>query len=447
MRYIPHTDDDISAMLDKIGVSSIEELFKPIPEYLRKDVKLILPEAAAEPELIGEISGFAGENTPVSRLHSFLGAGAYDHYIPSAIRHLLLRGEFYTAYTPYQSELSQGTLTSIFEFQTMIAGILGMDVANASMYDGASASAEAILMAQRITRRDGVLVSGALHPEFTETIRCFLDNEAENLRIIPFSSDGRTDIPAIEGSLGKDTAAVLIASPNFFGCIEEISKIAALVHQREAILITAFTEPYAFGLIDPPGNSGADITAGEGQSFGLSLNFGGPLLGLFACKEQYLKTIPGRLVGQAKDKNGRRSYVLTLAAREQHIRRERATSNICTNQGLCALAASIHLSLLGREGFKKISKYNHLLSEYLKKRLAGTGKAKFPFDAPTYNEFVAEIPADAGEFFENASKKGVICGFPLSRFFPEMKNRLLITVTEKNGIESINTLVRLFEEL
>jgi len=428
MKFTPHTDAEIAEMLRVIGVESLDDLFSDVPEDLRLHDGLDLPCSMTEAEVMEHMSALAGQNSTTGSTTSFLGAGAYDHYVPAAIGHLLGRGEFLTAYTPYQPELSQGTLQTQFEYQTMVSRVLGMDVSNASMYEGSTALAEASLMACRYTRRQEILVSSAVHPEYRAVLRTYLDPGA--IVEIPFDESGATDSTALLEACSRHTAAILVQSPNFFGVVEDVASVAAVAHEHRAMAVASFTEPLAFGLIEPPGDQGADIAAGEGQSFGLPLNFGGPYVGLFAVGKPLVKYMPGRLVGRTKDARGNDCYTLTLAAREQHIRRARASSNICTNEGLCATAVAIYLSLLGREGFSRLAAYNHIRAERLKSQLFEAGLSS-AFSGPTFNEFVVRLPGSAAPVVDRLSADGLIPGLPIGRFYPELEDCLLVSVTEQ----------------
>jgi glycine dehydrogenase subunit 1 len=446
MRYIPHTEDDIRQMLAAIGVGSTEDLLEGIPPSVRLNRGLRLPEALAEGDLLRAFSRLAALNATASTHISFLGGGAYDHFIPAVVDHLISRSEFATAYTPYQPEISQGTLQAIFEFQTMVCQLTGLDVANASMYDGASACAEGALMAVRATRRNKILISLALHPEYRQTIRTYCRFLQLQMIEIPFDSSGATDLAALEGAIDDSTAAVVAGYPNFFGVIEDLSALAAAAHRCGARLLAATQEPIALGLLKSPGELGADIVAGEGQSFGLPLSYGGPYLGFFAARQKDLRLMPGRLVGETVDREGRRGFVLTLATREQHIRREKATSNICSNQGLCALAATVYLSLLGKKGVREVAVHNLSKAAYAREQIAGLPGFRLPFDGPVFNEFVVEGPEDAAGLLSRLEGKGILGGISLGRYYPEMTNRFLVCTTEQNSREQIDTLVRALAE-
>jgi glycine dehydrogenase subunit 1 len=436
MRYIPHTDGDIARLLHAIGASSVDELFASIPVELRPKDALDLPPPLDETALQKRLATLAGRGLSGP---CFAGGGAYRHYIPSAIDHLLRRSEIYTAYTPYQPEIAQGTLQTIFEFQTMIARLLAMEVANASMYDGASALAEAALMAGRATRQKKIVVSAGVHPQYQETLRTYLKWTPLEVHVAPLAADGRTDPAALDGLADAQTAGVIVQSPNYLGVVEETRRIGEKLKSRSARFIHTFTEPLAFGLFAPPGEAGADIACGEGQSLGIPMSFGGPGLGLFAVLQKDMRTMPGRLVGETVDANGKRAFCLTLATREQHIRREKATSNICTNHGLMATAATIYMALIGREGLRQAAHTNHAKTEYLKGRLAAVGE--LPFAAPTFNEFAWIPKKPAPDVLAALADDGVVGGIPLAGFAPGLENALLTCATEMNSREEIDRYV------
>jgi glycine dehydrogenase subunit 1 len=370
----------------------------------------------------------------------FIGAGSYDHYIPSSISYLLGRSEVSTAYTPYQPEVSQGTLQAIFEYQTLVSQLLGMEVANASMYDGASALAEALLMAIRITRRKKVAVSSAIHPLYRRVVQTYLFPTGYEIVEIPYSADGRTDLSQLTNL--EDLAGVAVQSPNFFGCIEDLKAIDEKVHSDEkTLLVTCFSEPLAFGLLKSPGSLGADIVCGEGQSLGIPRSFGGPGLGMFAARQKHVRSMPGRLIGQTVDKDGNRGFVLTLATREQHIRREKATTNICSNQGLCATTAVMYMAALGGTGIRNLARQNHDRAEYLKSELKKAGFA-IGFDSPTFNEFVVEFPADFEATYKRLLEKKIVAGLSLAPYYPELANHYLLCATETTSKEDMDILVK-----
>lgn len=439
MPYIPHTDKDRAEILKALGIASIEDLLKGLPAGSRLKGPLNLPKGLSEQELTGLLTGLSERNSTVADYSSFLGAGAYNHYIPSIVRHLAMRSEFYTAYTPYQPELSQGTLQAIFEYQTLLCQLTAMDVSNASLYDGASAVAEAVLMAKRITGREKVLLSSALHPEYRETVNTYLVGTGDHITEVAFDSvKGSTTVGAVTAALTDDTACLVVQHPNFFGSLEDVQALAGLVHSKKALLVVATNETVSLGLLKPPGEMGCDIAVGENQSFGNPLNYGGPYLGYMATKEAFIRQMPGRLIGQTVDKNGNRAFCLTFATREQHIRRERATSNICTNHGLCALAASIHMVGLGSKGLRRLAELNLSKAAYLKGLLKSKGIGT-AFSSPTFNEFTVLVEDPEGTL-KKLLKKNIIGGLALKRFYPELDRHLLITVTEMNSKEELEAL-------
>lgn len=433
LRYIPHTEDDCQRMLQTIGLVELEELFRPIPEDQRLSEPLRLPDPLSEAELLRHMEAlrsplFSGEPWSV-----FLGGGAYRHFIPSVVSALSSRSEFYTAYTPYQPEISQGTLQAIFEYQSLMCQLTGMEVSNASMYDGASSLAEAILMAQRVTKRKKVLVSEAIHPDYRRVIGTYLDQDPLEIVPVPYCKEkGETDFRKMVHLIQDDLCALVIQSPNFFGVIEDYRGIGEKVQHVGGLLIVGFSEAVAYGILAPPGHLGADIVAGEGQSLGLPVSFGGPYLGIFATREKYVRNMPGRLVGETVDREGKRGFVLTLSTREQHIRRERATSNICTNEGLCALMATIFLSCLGKTGLRELALMNLSKAEYLKKRASALEGCGIPFSSPTFNEFVLQVKGNPETILERLREKRILGGLSLARFYPELDHHVLVTVTEMN---------------
>ena len=439
--YSPHTPQDIAAMLAAIGVDSIDDLFAHVPANLRARAAIALPAGLTEPELLRDVGALAARNAGVSGPAVFLGAGAYPHWIPAVVDQILLRSEFATAYTPYQPEVSQGTLQATFEFQTLAALLLGLEVANASMYDGASATAEAVLMARRLLPgRRVIWLARALHPHYRATVATYLRGLGDvEVREVPFAADGRTDLSALRAGLGPDTLCLVLGYPNVFGVVEDVAPFADAVRAVGALTITATAEPLALALVRSPGASGADIAVAEGQSFGLPVSYGGPGVGLFATRERFVRSMPGRLVGETTDAHGRRGYVLTLATREQHIRRERATSNICTNQGLCALAVTVYLSLLGRHGLASLALANYRAAHLAAARLEAAAVA-LRFPAPFFNEFVVRAPA-AASAWEALARDGVVAGFPLGRWYPELEGNLLLCVTETHPAEQVDRLV------
>jgi glycine dehydrogenase subunit 1 len=394
-------------MLAAVGLSSAEELFRSIPSDVQLGRRLEITEPLAESEVIAAMEKFAANN-PAATKPSFLGAGVYSHFSPTIVDHLIQRSEFFTSYTPYQPEISQGTLQYIFEFQTLICQLTGMEVANASMYDGSTATAEAYVMAQRVTRRDKIIVADTVHPEYREVARTYTQHG--DLEILTVGFDEKTGrVNPIEG-LDDKTAAVVIQSPNFFGCVEDVKAIADQAHAVGALLIVVVTEAISFGLLKSPGECGADIVVGEGQSFGVPMSFGGPHVGLFATREKFVRQMPGRLCGVAYDKNGNRGFVLTLSTREQHIRREKATSNICTNQGLIALAATIYMEAMGKTGLQEVAMQNAQKAAYAARKIAEVDGFEIAFSAPKFNEFVVRGPKPAAEILERLRTDGGVIG-------------------------------------
>jgi glycine dehydrogenase subunit 1 len=442
IRYIPHTERDRREMLDAIGIGSVEDLFEGIPAECRLSEPLRLPPPLSEPDLIRHL-----EELQAPVLSSFMGAGAYRHFIPAVVSHLVSRSEFYTAYTPYQPEISQGTLQGIFEYQTLICQLTGMEVSNASMYDGASSLAEAVLMAGRVTKRSKVLVSEAVHPEYRKVIRTYMDPGEQEVIPVPYDMEtGRTDGKSLLGLLDGQVSAVVVQNPNFFGVIEDLAPIAEKAHEAGGLAIAGFSEAAAYGMLKPPGESGADIVAGEGQSLGIPVSYGGPYLGIFATLEKFVRAMPGRLVGETVDLDGKRGFVLTLAAREQHIRREKATSNICTNEGLCALMTTVYLSCLGKEGLRELALMNLSKSGYAKRAISGKPGCRVRFSSPTFNEFVLEIDGDPEKVLRNLQEKGILGGLNAQKFYPELNHHLLVTVTEMNRKEEIDRWAEALEE-
>jgi glycine dehydrogenase subunit 1 len=439
MRYLPHTPEDIAAMLEAIGVKSLDELFPTVPDDCRRAGDLNLPEAMTEWELNTHIDALANTMAVSPQYKVFLGAGSYEHYLPASVAYLLSRSEFVTSYTPYQPEISQGTLQAIFEYQTLTARLLGMEVANASQYDGASSLAEALLMAVRITRKKKVAVSQLVHPNYRQVIATYFEPTDYEIIELPFSADGITDLSGLEKL--EDLAAVAVQSPNFFGCIEDLQCVGEKAHSQKALSVVCFSEPLAYGLFKNPGSCDADIACGEGQSLGIPRTFGGPALGMFSAKQKYVRNMPGRLVGQTADVDGRRGFVLTLATREQHIRREKATSNICTNHSLCALASTMYMASLGRAGFKQLARLNYDKSEYLKDRLNQAGHS-IPFKQTTFNEFVVQFPKGFQASYESLLEKGIIAGLPLECYYPELSDHYLLCVTETMSKEDMDSLVK-----
>lgn len=442
-RYISNTQEQQLEMLSDIGLSSMEDLFKDIPKEVRLNRNLDLPESLAEMELVKHMGDTAKRNCNLEEYTCFLGAGAYDHFVPSVIDQMLSRQEFYTAYTPYQPEISQGTLQSIFEYQTMICELTGMDVSNASMYDGASALAEAALMACQSVKRQEVLVAKTVHPESREVIDTYSKFRGIRIREVGYLN-GQVDLTDLAAKITPDTAAVIVQSPNFFGIIESLDEIGKLAHQNKSLLVVG-VDPISLALLKSPGELGADIVVGEGQALGNPISFGGPYLGFFATKEKLMRKMPGRIVGQTKDKFGNRGFVLTIQTREQHIRREKATSNICSNQALNALTATIYLTLLGKEGLKEVASLCLQKSHYAFDQLIKSGKISPVFTAPFFKEFVVKSQTPVEKLNSQLLGNGIIGGYPVEKAYPELADGWLVAVTEKRTREEIDNLVRKVE--
>jgi len=446
MRYMPHTAEERQAMLEKIGVGSVDDLFVDIPEEARLSGLLDLPKHAPEMDVDAKMLAYGAQNLSPSSAPCFLGAGAYRHHVPSVVDHLIQRSEFLTAYTPYQPEISQGTLQALFEFQSQVALITGMDVANASMYDGATACAEAVLMACRTTRRKKAVLSGNLHPHYREVTQTTVQFTDFNVEALAPSVDSVEDLAS---GLSKDIACVVVQNPDFFGRLQDLSDLADKCHEVGALLVVVVTEVVSLGAVLSPGAMGADIVVGEGQSIGVPLSFGGPYVGLFATRQKYVRQMPGRLCGETVDQDGTRGFVLTLSTREQHIRREKATSNICTNAGLCSLAFSIHMSLLGEVGFTKLAKINHGEAVAAADKISALNGFEVLNDS-FFNEFTVKLPVPAAKAVEQLASKGILGGVPVSRLLPdnpEFENLLLVAVTETNNDDEVDQLVAALEEI
>ena len=438
MRYLPHTEEDISSMLHAVGAENMDDLFSMIPGHCKIENSLNLPEALTEWELNTLMDGLSEKMAVSPAYKIFMGAGSYNHYIPESVSYLLGRSEFSTAYTPYQPEISQGTLQAIYEYQTLVTRLLGMEVANASMYDGASALAEAILMAMRITKRKKVAISRLIHPYYRDVVRTYLEPGGYEIVELPRLENGRTDISGVTGM--DDLAAVVIQSPNFFGCIEDLRSTGEVAHESSALFVLSFTEPLAYGLFKNPGCQGADIVCGEGQSLGVPQSFGGPGLGMFACRIKHVRNMPGRLVGKTTDIDGRPGFVLTLATREQHIRREKAKSNICTNNSLCALASAMYMSSVGGTGIRELACLNYDKAEYLKRGLREAG-FRITFDSPTFNEFVVEFGKDFKDTYKKLLEQRIVAGIPLATWYPDLSGHYLLCVTETMGRADMDALI------
>src|SRR5215470_6578333 len=441
MRYLPKSPADRAAMLKSIGLGSIDDLFAPIPPEYRVTGDLDIPRQMAESEVVDWFRQRSRENG--DEYTSFLGAGAYRHYRPLIIDSLISRGEFLTAYTPYQAEVSQGTLQSIFEFQTMICELTGMEVANASMYDGSTASTEAVMMAVRLTGRRSVAVARSIHPEYREVLATYAWHRGMPLSTVPLGKNGRINLDELDKSITQDTACVLIQSPNFFGTIEDVAAVANIARKRGALVVVAISEAVSLGIVEPPRQT--DIIAMEAQSFGVPLGFGGPYCGVIATREQFVRQMPGRLVGQTVDKSGKRGFVLTLATREQHIRREKATSNICTNQALVALMVNIFMTVYGKTGLKELAKQNLAKSAYAATEFGKQATVLFG-GAPRFNEFVVQTKEDPYVINGRLLGHKIVGGFPLRKFFPELGNAALWCCTEMTTRSAIDTAVGMLAE-
>ncbi|MGQ0549380.1 MAG: aminomethyl-transferring glycine dehydrogenase subunit GcvPA [Armatimonadota bacterium] len=439
-KYLPLTAAERDEMLRAIGRSSVEDLLAEIPAAVRLRRPLALPPALTDADLLAHLRALSERNGHADRLVSFLGAGAYDHHIPSVVWHLAGRAEFYTAYTPYQAEIMQGELQAAYEYQSMLCELTAMDVANASMYDGASAFGEAAVMARDLTRRDEVVVSTAVHPHYREVLRTYTRHLGVRVIEVPHR-DGRTPLDGLRTTLGPNTAAVMVQSPTVFGCIEDGPALAEAAHDAGALLVVGIADPISLGLLKPPGAYGADIIAGEGQPLGNYLNFGGPYLGMLATREAFVRRMPGRLVGVTTDRDGRRGFVLTLQTREQHIRREKATSNICTNEALNALAASVYMAALGRTGMRRVAEVNARRAHYARQRLCAVPGIRAAFDGPIFNEFVLRVPMPPDELNARLLDHGILGGLALHRWYPNLSDGWLVCVTEARTPAQIDALV------
>jgi glycine dehydrogenase subunit 1 len=436
VRYIPNTKAQQREMLGVIGVGSIDELLVNVPAKARLGRPLDLPAAMAEMDLVRHLSRLSRANASADDVACFAGAGSYDHAVPSPVNHLISRGEFFTAYTPYQPEASQGTLRSIFEYQTMIAELMGMDVANASLYDGGSALAEAVLMAQAATDRNTVVVSRGVHPLYRQVTETYGEGRDLRLRAGPLA-DGVTDLDALRKLVSPATAAVVVQHPNFFGCLEDVQTAAEIAHAAGALLVVV-TDPMCLGLLAPPGPLGADIVVGEGQGLGVPMSYGGPGLGVFATRQELVRRMPGRLVGETVDLDGRRGFVLTLQTREQHIRRERATSNICTNVALCALMATISMAILGKQGLRRVGELCVAKAHYAAARLGAVPGVRLRFAAPFFKEFTLQLPKAPERVVKRLLKDRILAGVPLKGFDRTYRDCLLVAVTERRTREEID---------
>ncbi len=446
MSYISLSDNDLKEMLAAIGITSIKELFSSIPADIKLNKDLNVPGPLTETEVMAYFENLANKNSSPDIL-SFLGAGAYSHVIPSVVDYLSQRGEFVSPYTPYQPEVSQGTLQTIFEFQTLICQLTGLDIANASLYDGASGAAEAVLMAHRLRSKPKVLVAKSLHPQYRETIQTYVNNLHLDIEELGYDESGCIDQEKLKDSMDEKTSSVVFQSPNFFGVIEDIRKISETAHQHGALSTAVIAEPVSLGILEAPGSLGADIVTGEAQSFGIPLSFGGPYLGFMSCRKEFIRQFPGRIAGETHDVEGKRGYVLTLSTREQHIRREQATSNICTNQALCALRATIFLETLGQDGFKELAWQNLQKAHYAKEQLSQIKGISLKFSGNVFNEFVCEFSKLWIDIEAVLLEKKIIIGYGLESEFPELKNCAVICVTETHKKEDIDRLAKVLSEI
>ncbi len=447
MAYVPHTPDHVAEMLDAIGVKKFEDLIHAIPDGIRLDNGLPMPKGLSELEVGRKLQQIGAKNATAVNSLNFLGGGSYDHFIPAGVGAITSRSEFYTAYTPYQPEVAQGTLQAIYEYQSVICDITGMDVSNASVYDGPTAVTEAMLLALRAAKkRTQVVVSDGLHPHAMKIMRTYAEIGGYELHTVPLGDDGRTNMELLKHTLGDNSAVVIFQQPNFFGVLEDAKGIVDLGHKAGALAVSS-VYPVSLGLVQPPGEYDADITVGEGQSLGNAMGFGGPYLGILAAKKELIRQLPGRIAGQTVDKDGLRGYVLTLQTREQHIRRGKATSNICTNQGLNALAALVHLALLGKQGFKDVAQLSYDKAHYLHDQLLEKTRFGMAYDMPFFNEFVLTTPIPAVEVVDRMLEQNILAGIRLDRFYPDRENQLLVAVTEKRTKDEMDRFVEAMAEI
>ncbi len=441
--YLPLTDQDRKEMLATIGVKSVEDLFSDIPQEVRLQREMDLPPALAESEVLKHLNSLAAKNKHFNNCVSFMGAGVYDHFIPSLIKHITGRSEFYTCYTPYQPEISQGILQAIFEYQTMICQLTGMDVANASMYDGGTAVAEGAIMGCGATRRSKALVSSSVSPFYREVLKNYFNSRGLDLEEVPLK-DGHTDLDELEKMLGDDVASVILQQPNFFGLIEEMDGVADMVHNHKAALVVS-ADPLSLPLLPAPADYGADIVVGEGQALGVPASFGGPLLGIMAARSKFVRQLPGRIAGETVDSEENRGYVLTLQTREQHIRREKAASNICSNQALVALGASVYLAAMGPQGMREVAEQCLQKAAYARESITALEGYESVFPGVPFKEFAVTVPGNPAELNKKLLEKNILGGIDLNPFYPELKNTMLFAVTEKRTRAEIDTLVRELE--
>ncbi len=445
MEYIPNTPDDQTEMLNVIGVSSFDELISNIPAEIRLKGELNLSAPLSELEVMSELKSLSNMNANADDFTSFLGAGAYDHFIPSVVPHIISRSEFYTAYTPYQAEMSQGVLQTIFEYQTMICELTGMEVSNASMYDGASAMAEAAMMAIRIAKRNEIVISSTVNPRYRKVLAAYNSGLKHPVTTVE-SSNGLTDLDKLSQAISDKTAAVIIQYPNFFGSIEDIKTIIDMTHKAGAVSVVV-ADPIALGLLKSPGELGAEIVVGEGQPLGIPLSFGGPYLGFFATRMEHVRKMPGRIVGATTDKEGKVGYCLTFQTREQHIKRERATSNICTNQALMALAATVYMSAMGKKGIRETASLCLNKTAYAKQKIGGLKGYSIPFTSPVFKEFVVKTPVPPAEINKRLETEKIIGGLDLGKYYPELDSHILFCITEKRTKIEIDKLIKILAEV
>lgn len=443
--YLPNTNEDIKEMLDVIGLGSTDELFDSIPKNLKFNRDLNLPSSKSEIEVKNILEGIASKNQSTSDLTCFLGAGSYDHYIPSVVKHLVGRSEFYTAYTPYQPEISQGTLQSVFEYQSMMCALTDMEVSNVSMYDAATSAAEAAILTSVQTKRKRVLVSETLNPEYKSVLKTYLKFRGVEIEFVA-EKDGETDFDDLKSKLNSDIAGVIIQYPNFYGIIENVKELEEAIHENKSLLIMS-VDPISLGVLKSPGALKADIVVGEGQALGQSLNYGGPVLGFMAATMKLVRKMPGRIIGQTVDRDGKRAFVLTLQAREQHIRRAKATSNICSDQTLNSITAAIYMATLGKEGMKEVAMQSFKKAHYTYELLLKTGKFKALYNKPFFKEFAVITEKSVDEINEKLLEKGILGGYNLKRSNDSLENAMLIAVTENRTIEEIHKFVELMEEI
>jgi glycine dehydrogenase subunit 1 len=443
--YLPNTAEDVQEMLQAIGVESTDELFLSVPESLRLKNELNMPQAKSEIEVRGIMNELAGKNTSIDELVCFLGAGSYDHYIPSVIRHLVSRSEFYTAYTPYQPEISQGTLQSVFEYQSMICALTGMEVSNVSMYDAATSAAEAAILASVQTKRERVLVSRTLNPEYIKVLETYLKFRNVEMDYLA-EKDGVTDLEDLKAKLSGNIAGVIVQYPNFYGVVEDIRPLEEAIHENKSLLIMS-VDPIALGVLKSPGELKADIVVGEGQALGQNLNYGGPVLGFMTASTKLMRKMPGRIVGQTLDRDGKRAFVLTLQAREQHIRRFKATSNICSDQTLNSITAAVYMATLGKEGIKEVAVQSFKKAHHTANLLTASGKYELLFKHPFFKEFAVKCPVPVETLNAKLLEKGILGGFDLKKCNPDLGDAMLIAVTENRTMEEIQKFVEIMEEI